>query len=95
MGEALQVIMPALTGLGVVVALMLNLMNIRQKGRESNPATIEMRHDIKHIRERVDEQKVAMEKQDEKMDRMNDQLVLNEASAKQAHKRLDELVRNK
>lgn len=71
-----------LTGIGTFIALIGNLITMRDRGKHQAAADAELRSDVKHIREKVD-----------KLDDMPGRMVKVEESTKQAHKRLDRVER--
>ena len=83
-------IIPTLTTVGVIVALALNLLNLRGKMHENNPAMIELRMNVKHIRETVDKQDVVMSQLSGNVKELNERMVKVEMDVKAAHRRLDE-----
>lgn len=85
-------IISLITALGVIVALTLNVGNLRSKGRENNPAIIEMRQDIKYIRSAIDKQEGVNGEQDRRIDGLSDRVAVVEQSTKSAHKRIDDLI---
>lgn len=91
----LSEVLPIITAFGVIVALLSNAMNIRSKRDEKTANLVEMRADVKHIREKVDRQDTIVERLDQRMDGIDQRVVLVEASAKSAHKRIDELRKEK
>ncbi len=85
------VVASLITALGVIVALALNIGTLRTRGQTNNPAMIEMRADVKHIREKVDKTDMLVERQDQRADELDKRVVLVEASVKSAHHRIDEI----
>jgi len=83
-------IIALVTAAGVIVALALNLMNLRGKMHENNPAMIELRMNVKHIRETVDKQDVIMAQLSGNVKELNERMVKVEMDVKAAHRRLDE-----
>jgi len=68
------------TAAGVLVALISNIIALREKGYDRVGEDAEMRSDIKHIKEQVD-----------KLDDLPERIVKVEESTKQAHKRIDRI----
>jgi len=66
--------------IGVIVSMLTNIAALRDKRKTEVESVTEMRSDIKHIREKVD-----------KFDDIPERMVAVEASAKQAHHRIDRL----
>lgn len=69
-----------ITACGVLVALVSNIISLRDKGRNQAAENAEMRSDIKYIREKVD-----------RLDDIPTRMVAVEESVKQLHKRIDRL----
>jgi len=68
------------TAAGVLVALISNVIALREKGHNRAGEDAEMRSDIKHIKDQVD-----------KLDDLPERIVKVEESTKQAHKRIDRI----
>jgi len=84
-------IVALLTAAGVVVALIVNINNLKGKMNEKNPAMIELRMDVKHIRETVDRNNVTVSQLMATANEHAERLIKVEMEAKAAHRRLDEL----
>jgi len=72
------------TAAGVLVALIGNIVTMRERGHTKAGEDAEMRSDIKHIKEQVD-----------KLDDLPERVVKVEESTKQAHKRIDRMEQQK
>ena len=83
------------TAAGVIVALVSNVANLRAKGRENNPAIIEMRHDIKYIRSAIDKQEGVNGEQDRRIDDAASRVAVMEQAMRSAHKRIDDIFRTR
>lgn len=68
------------TAAGTIIALISNVVSLRDRGKKETENIVEMRSDIKHIREKVD-----------KFDDIPERVTKVEESAKSAHKRIDRL----
>ena len=80
------------TAAGVIVALIGNVAHLRAKGRENNPAIIEMRQDIKYIRSAIDKQEGVNGEQDRRIDDAASRVAAVEHAMRSAHKRIDDLL---
>ena len=80
------------TAAGVIVALIGNIANLRSKRRESNPAIIEMRQDIKYIRSAIDKQEGVNGEQDKRIEATASRVAVVEQSVRSAHKRIDDVI---
>ena len=79
-----------ISALGVIVALIGNVIGIIKNRNKEAARLAGMEKDIKHIREKVDTNDVTMKSIDSKMDSIDKRLVAVESSTRQAHKRIDE-----
>jgi len=69
-----------ITAAGVLVALISNIIALREKGHERAGTDAEIHLDIKYIKEQVD-----------KLNGLPERIVKVEESTKQAHKRIDRI----
>ena len=69
-----------ITALGTIIALISNVVSMRDRGKKEAEKSVEMWSDIKHIREKVD-----------RMDNIPERVTAVEESAKSAHKRIDRI----
>lgn len=69
-----------ITAIGTIVALLNNVVALKDRGKNETETIVEMRSDIKHIREKVD-----------KFDDIPERVTAVEESTKSAHKRIDRL----
>ena len=79
------------TAAGVMVALILNFMNLRTKISENNPAMIELRMNVTHIRATVDRQDALVGQLYDATRDNTERIVRLEMDVKAAHRRLDEM----
>jgi len=75
---------------GVLVTLAINMMSLRGKMTENNPAMIELRMNVKHIRETVDRQDAIVLQLTAGVKELTERMVKVEVDVKAAHRRLDE-----
>lgn len=73
-----------ITVAGVVVSLVLNVVSLRDRDKKQTEEYVEMRSDVKHIREKVDTL-------EEKMNDIPERLTAVERDLKSAHRRIDKL----
>lgn len=88
-------IIAMITALGVIVALIGNALSIAAKRDEKTASLVEMRADVKHIREKVDRQDLLLDRLDERIDDVDRRVVLIDAATRRAHDRLDEIQQRK
>ena len=80
------------SAIGVVVALLGNLIGMGDRGRKRAERDAIMHEDVKHIRTQVDKNDALMGAIDSKLDGIDKRLVVVEQSTKSAHRRIDELT---
>lgn len=84
-------IVAAVTMLGLLVTICINMYTLRAKRRESDPWMIEMRGDLKHIREKVDDQGIMVKRIDDEVGQMRERLAVYERDLKSMWRNIDEL----
>ena len=78
-----------ISALGMILSIIVTISTLIGRGQIKVASDVELKSDVKHIREEVDKTSDALNKMSEKIDGVDTRLVRVEESCKSAHHRID------